>query len=245
MQKLWRLDCSWDDNLPEELNTIWFEFVLSLPDLSGVKVPRWIQLAPNNTDVQMHGFSDASEVSYSAVLYLLITTSSGEVIVSLLASKTKVAPIKQLSLPRFELQAAVLLAQLIESVREAKSLFFHSIHCWTDSTIVLAWLKKHSSDWKTFVANRISKIQTLIPDCTWRHISSKNNPADISSRRVSPIELINSNLLINELALRYSSLTKLLLAIAILKRFVKWLKLRYIVHNSESIKFPIIASELE
>lgn len=125
MQRLWRLNCSWDDELPKELNEILSEFVLSLSDLNSVKVPRWIQLAPNNIDIQLHGFSDASEVAYSAVLYLRVTRGSGEVIVNLLISKTKVAPIQQLSLPRLELQAAVLLARLIGSIREAKSYCFN------------------------------------------------------------------------------------------------------------------------
>lgn len=194
MQQLWKTQCSWDDELPSEIVTQWENYFNSLVHLNYVKIPRWIHLSPNNADAQLHGFSDASEVAFGAVLYIRVISASGEVFTHLLKSKTKVAPIKQLSLPRLELQASVLLARLIASVRDAKFLSFNSIHCWTDSTIVLSWLKQHPSNWKTFVGNRVSEIQTLLPNCEWRHVPSVTNPADLSSRGIDAENLINSEL---------------------------------------------------
>lgn len=66
-----------------------------------------------------------------------------------------------------------------------------SLHCWTDSTVVLSWLNEHASRWKTFVANRVSDIQTRLPTATWRHVPSRHNPADIASRGISSSELVN------------------------------------------------------
>ena len=114
------------------------------------------------SNVQLHGFSDASEQAYGPVVYLCIVTSE-KIIISILSSKTKVAPIKQLSIPRLELQAALLLTRLLISIRNAV-LSELPFQCWTDSGIVLTWLRQHASNWKTFIANRISEMQTSLPE---------------------------------------------------------------------------------
>lgn len=87
-----------------------------------------------------------------------------------------------MSIPRLELTAAVLLARLMHSIRTMLRLFSLPCHGWTDSTVTLAWLRQHPSTWRTFIAHRVSKIQTLLPDAQWHHVPSQQNAADCASR---------------------------------------------------------------
>lgn len=139
------------------------------------------------------GFSDASEKAFAACAYLCSVSSSGTA-VSFLSSKTKVAPVKTVSLPKLELCGAVLLVSLMKSVETALKLPDVVCHAWTDSTIVLAWINSHSSRWKTFVANRISTIQSSKLQIKWQHVSSNLNPADSASRGLSAEDLADFQL---------------------------------------------------
>lgn len=89
---------------------------------------------------EIHGFSDASEVAYAAVVYLRISDTFNRTHLSLVMSKSKVAPIKRLTIPRLELCGAQLLARLIHHIRQVLDIPLSHVHAWTDSTIVLNWL---------------------------------------------------------------------------------------------------------
>ena len=99
-----------------------------------------------------------------------------------------------LSIPRLELCAAHLLAELAKRYLQITRTAITSSHLWSDSTDVLQWLKSHPSRWKQFVAHRCAKIHDLMPDANWHYVKSKENPADIMSRGCSPKELIESKL---------------------------------------------------
>lgn len=111
---------------------------------------------------ELHGFSDASKTAYAAVIYLRVEDHQGNIHISLVTSKTKVAPIRQVSIPRLELCGAVLLAKLMAEVGEVMGVQKLDWHAWTDSEVVLAWLNSHPSRWKTFVANRVSDILNVL-----------------------------------------------------------------------------------
>ncbi|XP_058789685.1 uncharacterized protein LOC131663342 [Phymastichus coffea] len=130
---------------------------------------------------EVHGFLDASKRAYAAAVYLRIDNGYGTFTVSLLAAKTKVGPVKTVSIPNLELLVRHL--QRFEFVRSAP------VRLWSNSRIVLMWLKKHPCHWRSFVANRVSLIQTELPSVTWDHVPTKQNPADIASRGATPIEL--------------------------------------------------------
>ena len=98
------------------------------------------------------------------------------------------------SLPRLELCGALLLVRLVAHLTNNLSHSPRSVHLWTDSKVVLDWLKGHPSKWNTFVANRVSEIQTTLPSAHWRHVSSADNPADAASRGLCAEQLLAHDL---------------------------------------------------
>ncbi|CAG4951544.1 unnamed protein product [Colias eurytheme] len=194
IQQLWLSGVDWDSELPKSFLKGWLDFRNDLKSLTGVRISRWIRSSLNDQSMELHGFCDASNAAYAAIVYSRIIDSNGNVHVSLITSKTRVAPVKQVSIPRLELCGAVLLARLLDEVRGILDVPKHQIHAWTDSSIVLAWLRSHPSRWKTFIANRVSEIHTLLDGSRWCHVVSQENPADCASRGVSATEFINNDL---------------------------------------------------
>ncbi|XP_070172315.1 uncharacterized protein [Polyergus mexicanus] len=192
MQQLWRAKIGWDEVIPDAIMARWQILYSTLPNLNRIVLPRWMNSLSDSAE--LHGFADASTHAYAAAVYMRVTNSDGRVFVSLIAGKSKVAAISPMTVPRLELSAALLLSRLITFIRDALNL--HSAPCfgWTDSTIVLAWLRSHPSRWKTFVANRVANIQTTSPYVVWRHVPTATNSADCASRGLSSAELLNHHL---------------------------------------------------
>ncbi|GFW00325.1 uncharacterized protein TNCV_4355221 [Trichonephila clavipes] len=159
-------------------------------------IPRRILVAFPEV-IEIHGFADASERCYGAAVYCKSKKLKSETLVRLITSKSRVAPIKSLTIPRLELCAAVLLAKLAKRVVAALQLDTAELYLWLDSMIVLAWLRKEPMDLKIFVQNRVAKIQELYPNQLWRHAPSDQNPADLVSRGVDPDKLLQQNLWFN------------------------------------------------
>lgn len=100
---------------------------------------------------------------------------------------------KCVSPPKLELCAAKLLAETIEVVQSSFSNPIR-VSCYSDSTITLRWITSHSRKWKTFVANRVSDIQGMVPPEHWSHVRTKDNPADLPSREITSEKLRDSAL---------------------------------------------------
>ena len=193
MQDLWILKIDWDSQLPEEIRKRWQDYCSSLVDVTLLSVDRWLGTVPNSRCV-IHGFADASSRAYAAVIYLRIELPNDQVRVSLLSAKSKLSPVKTLSIPYLELNGAALLVTLIRHIRKLDYFKALSVVAWSDSQIVLGWLRKHPCHWKVFVANRVSLIQTELPSAEWRHVPTKQNPADLGSRGATPAELRASDI---------------------------------------------------
>nr|XP_029709475.1 uncharacterized protein LOC115255489 [Aedes albopictus] len=123
-------------------------------------------------EVQLHCFTDASESAYGTCVYARTVKPNGEVMVMLLASKSRVAPLKKRSIPRLELCAAQLGAQL--------------------SSRVVAALKMETT-WKTFVSNRVADIHTITNSSMWHHVPGVDNPADLVSRGMAVPQFLSSS----------------------------------------------------
>ena len=118
----------------------------------------------------LHGFSDAFEDAYAAVVYLRIVGSNGNVYISLVTSNTKVAPIKCLSIPHLELCGALLLSRLLAHTKIILNIPTSDITAWTDNTVVLSWQVGNPRRLKTCVRNRIAQIASQVPYKQWRHM---------------------------------------------------------------------------
>lgn len=195
MQDMWRLGIGWDAEIPPNVQKQWNAFHSTMSQLQDVRIPRWLGTTGTCT-IQLHGFADASCKAYGAVIYARIINNSG-IHCQLVTSKSRVAPLATMSIPRLELNAAELLGRLMKHTIEICEFGKLTYHLWTDSTVVLHWLKKSPSDLKVFVANRVSSIQTKTAISAWAHVKSADNPADLLSRGMSMTDFIHSQLWFN------------------------------------------------
>ena len=162
--------------MDEELQRQWQEFRSELNLLDHLRIPRWFGTHTASRWV-LHGFSDTSEKAYATTVYLVLQNKRAALRSTFITGKSKVAPIKTISRPRLELYAAFLLCRLMCRVRDDLQRQTSSIFCWTNSEIVLAWIKGRPNNWNTFVANRTSEILTSLPEAHWGHVPPASNPA--------------------------------------------------------------------
>ncbi|XP_044573589.1 uncharacterized protein LOC123257728 [Drosophila ananassae] len=187
-QELWVLNLDWDSPLPLNLEDWYLKCKHDINTLNQLEVPRYIG---NSTDtIELHAFSDASIKAYAAVVYSRVTLPDGNIQVTLIAAKTRVAPLKTQSLPRLELCGALPLSRLINSVQTALKNYNVIVHAWCDSAMVLAWLPHIPAKLKTFVANRTAEILSIIPRDHWHHVKSDDNPTDCDSRGMLAADLL-------------------------------------------------------
>ena len=192
MQELCKVKLGWDQPLGGELLNKWNKLINDLKTSQPITVPRcyFDTTRDETTNYCLYGFGDASITAYAAVVYLVEETYDHKCS-SFVVSKTRVSPLKALTIPRLELLSAVLLARLIATVSESLStrMELSEPRSFTDSQVSLFWIKGTGRDWKPFVQNRVNEIPRLVPVECWNHCSGKENPADIPSRGATPLEL--------------------------------------------------------
>jgi hypothetical protein len=139
---------------------------------------------PGEPETQVHVFCDASEKAYGAVLYIR-STHETETSVQIVCSKNRLTPLKKVSLPRLELIAALIGAPLLHYFCKATRHSISEATLWSDSAVTLGWIRNDPNRWTTFIANRVTKIQTYTTSSQWKHCPGEDNPADHLSRGVS------------------------------------------------------------
>lgn len=193
MQEIWVSGISWDEVVGGELQDKVGDWIRDLENLSDIRVNRCLCL-DGTENIQLHTFVDGSCKAYGAVTYLRSVNSSGQVDIQFVASKTKVAPIKVVSIPRLELMAAVVGLRLTKCITQNLQYDLKKVVFWSDSTNTLWWIRGRSRTLKSFVANRVGGIQYHTNPSQWRYVPTKQNPADLASRGVSAKRLKESDL---------------------------------------------------
>jgi len=192
LQDIWKTGISWDDELGGENLKKWNNWMSKLPQLKSIQIPRCYSYDMKHCNkLDLHVFCDASEKAFSAVAYLRCETSN-QVDVSFVMAKSRVSPLRPMSIPRLELQAAVLGCRLAETIRKNHDIKILETYYWTDSKTVICWLRSEVRKFKQFVAFRIGEILENSHVQNWRWVPTKLNPADEATRDIME-PVLNSN----------------------------------------------------
>ena len=193
LQELCRDGVGWDDKVPDDIKTRWARWRSELPALEKLKLPRCHK--PNECGeiktVEFHHFSEASQNGYGRCSYLRLIDSNDRIHCSLVMGKSRVAPLKPVTIPRLELTAAVVASKIGCVLRKELECKEVKETYWTDSRTVLEYIQKDARRFHVFVGNRVQEIRDKTSPEQWRYIGTKQNPADIASRGSSVQELID------------------------------------------------------
>ena len=164
-----------------------------LPLLQDFHIDRCLVPRRSYSSIQydLHHFCDASQSAYGTVSYLRLVWPDGHIHCSFIMAKSRLAPMKQMTIPRLELSAAVL-AVNVDGVLQRELCLDTRSYFWTDSMIVIHYIFSESKRFKTFVANRLILIHNGFTPVQWKHIGTDLNPADDVSRGLSAKQMISS-----------------------------------------------------
>ncbi|KAL0146847.1 hypothetical protein M9458_057786, partial [Cirrhinus mrigala] len=182
LQDLCKEQRGWDENIGGKHSEVWERWMKDVTHLSNVHVSRCFKPTKFGCTIaaQLHHFSDASEYAYGTVSYLL--NERGEKHCSFLMGKSRVAPLKRVTIPRLELTAAVVAVKVDKMLQQEMQVPLQQSVFWTDSTTVLKYIASETARFKMFVANRISLIREATKPSQWKYVRTNENPADQASR---------------------------------------------------------------
>ena len=189
MQVLWQTGVDWDEEPPPAIRYKWIELFKEMKELNKITFQRSLCCANATEPPMLCVFTDASKDAFGTCAYIHQKTNGDKYLVRLIAAKSRVAPLKQLTVPRLELQAAVLASRLVKAIEQESRLQFKSVKLFTDSSITLAWIQSPSRSFKPFVSSRVGEIQSNTDPSQWRHIPGEVNVADDVSRGIRVEEL--------------------------------------------------------
>ncbi|XP_061176063.1 uncharacterized protein LOC133185014 [Saccostrea echinata] len=178
LQTLWNQKKEWDEELTKEDIQQWENISSDLDNIPISHIPRFIGLSGTVT-YNLMCFCDASTKAYACSVYLH-QSNNERTSVNLLFSKTRLVPLKKITLPRLELLAVVIGVRCVHFVEQQLKLTITEKILWTDSQCVLHWIRM-KKPLTTFVENRVKEIRNN-KDINFQYVSTKDNPADIASR---------------------------------------------------------------
>ena len=186
LQQLCKNQFGWDELIPQENFPVWEQWLCHLTDLEKVTVSRCLK--PENFGelqaAELHHFSDASESGYGAASYLRLENRSGDIHCALLLGKSRVSPLKSVTIPGMELTAATVSVNLHRQLVQELEILIDNTIFWADSTIVIQCIRNEARRFQTLVANRLSLIHDVSSPTQWKHVPSELNPADHASRGI-------------------------------------------------------------
>ena len=183
LQDIWRSGCGWDTVIGDHEFEWWRRWIRELPKVADLAVSRcYVEAGKTKTRLELHVFCDASEKAYAAVAYWRTVYEDDSCTLALIGSKSRVAPHKPVTIPRLELQAAVLACRLAHIVETEHDLKPNERFFWSDSRTVLSWISNDPRSYQTFVANRLGEIAESSNAGEWSWVPSAENPADDATR---------------------------------------------------------------
>ncbi|XP_033222494.1 uncharacterized protein LOC117176360 [Belonocnema kinseyi] len=166
LQDLWKKKLDWDQELSTELACHWRQFRNDLHDVSTLALPRWLGHSRAHKP-QFHVFSEASSRALAAAVYARVSADSNSEEFHFVIARGKLASFMDLSrskntcMPiwRLQLRAALLAAQLFQTTEEQVNVALKDCNAWTDSQVVLHWLRSDEPLSNELVNNYVSQVQ--------------------------------------------------------------------------------------
>ena len=202
LQKLWRTKAEWDEQLPEAELGDWRQWKNDLSALTKVKIPccyKSREKKPSQTshgdtrkcvkEIQLHNFSDTSEMGYGAASYIRTEFTNKGVMYALVFGKSQAERLQKVSIPRLELQALALSVRVCELVQHEIKMSFSKIYYWTDSKVVLKYIQTEEKRSCVYIGNHIAEIRGESEVQQWKYCPSKENPGDDASRGMKPCDM--------------------------------------------------------
>ena len=189
MQELWQRGLGWDDDVPPDIRMKWTALFSEMSALNQVQFERCLTPLQIVGDPWLVVFCDASRLAFGACAYIRWQLNNGAFGVRFVAAKSRVAPLKELTIPRLELQSAVLASRLAKTILEETRLKIVRTIFFSDSRVVIAWIQGQPRSYKPFVSCRISEIQSNSDPGDWFHCPTKANVADDLTKGISASEV--------------------------------------------------------
>ena len=196
LQELCRDGIGWDDEVPDKLRPKWEKWRAELLALERLRVARCHkpQDFEEVKNVELHHFSDACQNGYGQRSYIRLVDDKNRVHCSLVMGKSRVTPLKPVTIPRLELTAAVVSSKISCMLRKELEYAQMKEVFWTDSKTVLGYINNDARRFHVFVGNRVQEIRERTSPNQWHYVGTKSNPADIASRGTGAQELIDNTL---------------------------------------------------
>ena len=169
-------------------------FAVLLPKLHQIQVERCFKPKGFSEfkEAQLHLFADTFRQGYAAVAYLRLKDVSNQVHCAFVMVKARLAPIREISIPRLELTAAVISVRHSKIIREELDMTIDRVCYWTDSTSVLKCINNESKRFHTFESNRLAVLHNGSKPSEWKYVSRDDNLADDESKGLK-IDIILKN----------------------------------------------------
>ena len=195
LQDLCKNQTDWDEPIPDVFRTRWEKWRSELHTLAQLKIPRCYK--PDDfgepKSIELHSFSDASIGGYGQCSYVRMVNDQQKVHCSLVMAKSRVTPLKPVTVPRLELTATVVSTKISAFLQKELKYGCVPEYFWTDSICILGYISNEEGRFHTFVANRVQTIRDHTSPDQWHYVDTKDNPADDASRGLGAGELFKSN----------------------------------------------------